>query len=87
LIALYADHQDVKVYADLNGFHFNELPQETIPSTVLITPYRPDFILYNSCSSPMGIIALLTINNTLSLLIIESNKSLNIFSHLQSYTD
>ena len=55
---LFADHQDVSVYADLNGFRFNESSQEIIPSTVLITPYRPDLILYNSHSSLMGIIEL-----------------------------
>jgi len=54
LTTLFADHQDVRaVYA---GFYFNESPQETIPSMVLITPYCPDLILYNSCSSLMGII-------------------------------
>ena len=58
LTTLFADHQDVRVYADLNGFRFNESPQEIIPSTVLITPYHPDLILYNSHSSLMGIIEL-----------------------------
>ena len=58
LTTLFADHQDVRVYADLNGFRFNESPQEIIPSTVLITPYCPDLILYNSHSSLMGIIEL-----------------------------
>ena len=55
LTTLFADHQDVRVYADLNGFHFNESPQETIPSTVLITPYHRDLILRFSL---MGIIEL-----------------------------
>ena len=50
--------QDFRVYADLNGFRFNQSPQETIPSTVMITPYRPDLILYNSRSSLMDIIEL-----------------------------
>jgi len=45
LTALFADHQDVRVYADLNTFCFNESPQETISLTVLITPYHPDFII------------------------------------------
>ena len=58
LTTLFTDHQDVRVYADLNGFHFNESPQEIIPSTVLITPYRPDLVLYNSHFSLMGIIEL-----------------------------
>ena len=55
LIALFADHQDFRVYANLNGFCFNKSPQETIPSTALITPYHPDLILYNSHSSLMDI--------------------------------
>ena len=41
-----------------NGFRFNELPQEIIPSTVLITPYHPDLILCNSRSYLMDIIEL-----------------------------
>jgi len=47
----FADHQGVRVYADFNGFCFNESPQK--PGT-----YRPDLILYNFCSSLMGIIEL-----------------------------
>ena len=58
LLSLFADHRDVRVFADLNGFRFNESPQEIIPSTVLITPYRPDLVIYNSRSSLMGIIEL-----------------------------
>ena len=30
------------VYVDLQGFCFNDSPPETIPSTVLVTPYQPD---------------------------------------------
>ena len=36
----------------------NRHAQEIIPSTVLITPYRPDLILYHSHSSLTGIIEL-----------------------------
>jgi len=43
-MALFADHQDVRVYADFNGFCLNDLLQEAIPSIVLITPFCPNLI-------------------------------------------
>ena len=48
----------VSVYADLQGFRFNDSPPEIIPSNVLVTPYRPDVVIYNRHSASMGIIEL-----------------------------
>ena len=36
----------------------NDSPPETIPSSVLVTPYRPDVVIYNAHSSLMGIVEL-----------------------------
>ena len=44
---LFSDCQGVSVFADLQGFRFNDSPPETIPSTVLVTPYRPDVVIYS----------------------------------------
>ena len=48
----------VSIYADLQGFRFNDSPPDTIPSTVLFTPYRPDVVIYSKQSSFIGIIKL-----------------------------
>ena len=56
LTFLFSDCQGVSVYADLQGFHFND--SETIPSTVLVTPCRPDVVIYSKHSSFIGIIEL-----------------------------
>jgi len=58
LTTIFSDCRVVSVYADLQGFRFNDSPPETIPSTVLITPYRPDIVIYNRLTSSMGIIEL-----------------------------
>ena len=58
LITLFSDCQMVSVYADLQGHRFNDSPPETIPSNVLVTPYRPDVVIYNRHSASMGIIEL-----------------------------
>ena len=39
LTTIFSDCQVVSVYADLQGFHFNDSPPETILSTILVTPY------------------------------------------------
>jgi len=43
---------------DFQEFCFNDSTPETIPSTVLVTPYQPDIAFYNIHSSLMGIIEL-----------------------------
>ena len=44
-------------FADLQGFRAGEAPQSTIPSTLLITPYRPDIVVYNSDKPPVALLA------------------------------
>jgi len=38
----------VRVFADLPNHRACEAPQATIPASILITPYRPDIVVYNS---------------------------------------
>jgi len=52
LTNLFADVPFVKVYADLPNFYANNAPQTTIPADVLVTPYRPDIVIFNTkCQS------------------------------------
>ena len=45
---MFSDNPSIHGFADLQGLRVTEAPQATIPSTILITPYRPDIIVYNS---------------------------------------
>ena len=36
------------VYADLPNFYANNAPQTTILSNILVTPYRPDILIFNT---------------------------------------
>ena len=45
-------------FADLQGFRAGEAPQSTIPSTLLITPYRPDIVIYNSDKPSVALLEL-----------------------------
>ena len=38
----------VRVFADLPNHRACEAPQATIPASILITPYSPDIVVYNS---------------------------------------
>jgi len=78
----------VSVFADLQGLCFNEAPQETVPSTVLVTPYRPD-IGYYSLSSSMGFVELtcpLDSKNTSNRHVVGNNRGQNICNYLPSWT-
>jgi len=78
LSTLFADCKGVSVFADLQGLCFNESPQETIPSIALVTPYRPDIVIYDSLYSSMGIIELtcpLDSNNTSKQLVVKTTKN------------
>ena len=44
----FADCPSIQVFADLNNHQACEAPQATIPTSILITPYRPDIVVYNS---------------------------------------
>ena len=47
---LFSDNPSIHVFADLQGLRASEAPQATIPSTILITPYRPDIVVYNQAN-------------------------------------
>ena len=38
--------EDFSAYTNLQGFHSNESPQETIPLSILVT-CQPDIVIYN----------------------------------------
>jgi len=58
LKALLSSNDNLIVYADLQDLRYNESPPETIPSSILVTPYRPDLVIYNKLSATMGILEL-----------------------------
>ena len=58
LTEFFAGTPHVQVFADLPNFHANHCPQSTIPSSLLITSYHPDIVLYNSQSSSVALLEL-----------------------------
>ena len=48
----------IHVFANLQGLHASDAPQATIPSTLLITPYRPDIVVYNSDKPSVALLEL-----------------------------
>ena len=58
LTEFFAGIPHVQVFADLPNFHANHCPQSTISSSLLITSYRPDIVLYNSQSSSVALLEL-----------------------------
>ena len=58
LTELFAGTPHVQVFADLPNFHADHCPQSTIPSSLLITSYRPDIVLYNSQASSVALLEL-----------------------------
>ena len=48
LTKAFADCPSIQVFADLNNHRACEAPQATIPMSILVTPYRPDIVMYNS---------------------------------------
>jgi len=70
---LLTQPNSIRIYADLPGLRASESPHGTIPSSLMITPYRPDIVIYNeSC-------------NTVALL--ELTCPLDTFQNLQSARD
>ena len=44
-----SDAPFVKVFrADLPNIYANNAPQTTIPADILVTPYRPDIVIFNT---------------------------------------
>ena len=49
----------VSVYADLPGMRASDSPQTTIPPSLLITPYRPDIVIYNQINNSVTLLELI----------------------------
>ena len=47
LTNVFADCPSIQVFANLNNHRACEAPQATIPTSILVTPYRPDIVVYN----------------------------------------
>ena len=48
----------LSVYADLPGMRASDSPQTTIPPSLLITPYRPDIVIYNQMNNSVALLEL-----------------------------
>ena len=55
---IFSDNPSIHVFADLQGLQASEAPQATILSTLLITPYRPDIVVYNSGKPSVALLEL-----------------------------
>ena len=55
---MFSDNPSIHDSADLQGLRASEAPQATIPSTLLITPYRPDIVVYNSSKPCVALLKL-----------------------------
>ena len=53
---MFSDDPSIHVLADFKSLRASEAPQATIPSTLLITPYRQDIIVYNSGKPSVALI-------------------------------
>ena len=48
----------IRVYADLQSLRASESPPATIPSAVMVTPYRPDVVIHNTATSSIALLKL-----------------------------
>ena len=48
----------LSVYADLPEMRASDSPQTTIPPSLLITPYRPDIVIYNQMNNSVALLEL-----------------------------
>jgi len=55
---LFSGSSSVFLYADLPGLHASDCPQATIPVSLLVTPYRPDLVIYNRSSNCVAMMEL-----------------------------
>ena len=55
---MFSDNPSIHVFVHLQGLRASEAPQATILSTLLITPYRPDIIVYNSGKPSVALLEL-----------------------------
>jgi len=58
LVEAFADFPFVEVFADIPNFHADSSTQSTIPTSLLVTPYRPDIVIYNSQSPSITLLEL-----------------------------
>ena len=73
LAEAFVDLPFVKVFADIPNFHADSSSLSTIPASFLITPYRPDIVIYNP-QSP-------------SITLLELTCPLDSIHHIQSARD
>jgi len=59
-----AQPNSIHIYFDLPILRATESPQGTIPSSLLITPYCPDIIIYNEASNSVALLELTCPLNT-----------------------
>ena len=48
----------VSLYADLPGLRASDCPQSTIPPPLLVTPYRPDLVIYYRSNNSLAMLEL-----------------------------
>ena len=54
----FVDLPFVQIYADLPNLRASESPLATIPTAVMVTPYRPDIVIYNTINSSLLLVEL-----------------------------
>ena len=54
----------ILIFADLDGFRYDNSPPSTIPSTILVTPLRPDIVLVSNNDKQITILELTVPTNT-----------------------
>ena len=58
LIDIFVDLPSVKIYADLQNFRSCESPPATLPTSIMVTPYRPDIVIHNTDTSTVALLEL-----------------------------
>ena len=48
----------ISIYAGLPGMRASDCPQSTIPPFLLITPYRPDLVIFNKSNNSVAMLEL-----------------------------
>jgi len=52
-VEVFVDLPFVQIYTDLPSSRASDSPLATIPTTVMVTPYRPDIVIYNTINSSL----------------------------------
>ena len=58
ILAFAAVSNAIYVYADFPGMYACEAPLTTIPSSLIIAPYRPDIVIYNEIDCTVALFEL-----------------------------